>query len=439
MTSNLFETCVPAEQISRRFAEVRDHPRFEPARDLMNAVFARMPKPEKNFITDLQTVGFDARVWELYLFAALTFTGFDVTQPHEQPDFLSRRFSESAWIEAVTANPSQGATQTVEIPIQRIMDDLLPIRYGTPLRRKLSAEYWKRPHVAGKPFVIALADFADEDPLRWSHSGLHRYLYGKDLTLSSELGEPVEATVSDVTKHAIGKKSIESNFFHLDGAEHISAVVFSNSGTVMKFNRMGFDRQRYPNVLMVRTGVEFDPDPRAIVLRAFAEVVGEVAEAWLEGMVTFHNMLALQSLSSSFFQGTPQYRGADSARVGSERHPISSLTKVFVKPQGEAISASEEEELRQWVRETAEVTEAVIRKSTRAEYERQTKKRTCSNVVTRMRLLLSRAPPSPNGIPPAPVATDRSSQPPDTGASGSRAARSSAPFFISAFQTECGT
>lgn len=313
-------------------------------------------------------------MWELYLFAALTFTGFDVSQPYEQPDFLARRFGETAWIEAVTANPSQGATETVQIPIQRVMDDLLPIRYGTPLRRKLSAEYWKRSHVAGRPLVIALADFADEDPLRWSHSGLHRYLYGKEVILSSELGEPVEATLSEVGKHAIGKKSIESHFFNLAGAEHIAAVVFSNSGTVMKFNRMGFDRQRYPNILMVRTGVEYDPDPRAFIPRAFAEVVGDEAETWLEGTVAFHNPTSLTPLSSSFFQGTPQYRGADSARVGSARHPISSMTKIFAKPNGQAISKEEEAEIREWARETKEATQKVLGQSLLSEYQRQTKK-----------------------------------------------------------------
>jgi len=219
--------------------------------------------------------------------AALTFTDFDVSQPYDQPDFLARRFGESAWIEAVTANPSQGATETVEIPIKRIIDDLLPIRYGTPLRRKLAAQYWKRPHVAGKPLVIALADFADDELLRWSHSGLHRYLYGKDITLVSEFGEIVEARFDEVTKHAIGRKSIESNFFSFNDAEHIAAVVFSNSGTVMKFNRMAFDRQRYPNILMVRTGAEFDDDPRAFVPHGFAEVVGDVPETWFEGL--FHH------------------------------------------------------------------------------------------------------------------------------------------------------
>lgn len=370
----LFKASIPVEQMSRRFIEVRDHPRFEPARDLMNRVFALMPNPDGNFITDFQTVGFDARVWELYLFATLTFTGFDVSRPHDQPDFLAGRFGENAWIEAVTANPSQGATETVEIPIQRIIDDLLPIRYGTPLRRKLSAQYWKRPHVAGKPLVIALADFADDEPLRWSHSGLYRYLYGKNIRLSSELGDVVEATLDEVTKHAIGRKSIESNFYSFNDAKHIAAVIFSNSGTTMKFNRMAFDRQRYPNILMVRSGLEFDHDPRAFVPQGFAEVVGDMPETWFEGMVTFHNPFALAPLSSSFFQDTAQYRDADSARVGRGRHPISSMTKIFAKAKGEAISPAEEAELREWARQTTERTQAVMRASVLAEYDRQTKK-----------------------------------------------------------------
>jgi hypothetical protein len=372
MTGSLFETCMPAGQLSPRFVEVRDHPRFEPARDLMEQVYAQMPKPDGNFITDFQTVGFDARVWELYLFAALTLTGFDVQQPYEQPDFLACRFGESAWIEAVTANPSQGPTQTVQIPIGRVVDDLLPIRYGTPLRRKLAAQHWQRPHVAGKPLVIALADFADDEPLRWSHSGLHRYLYGKDVTLSSAFGAPVEADMSDVAKHAIGSKSIESQFFSFADTEHISAVVFSNSGTVMKLNRMGFERERYPNILMVRAGVEFDDDPRAFMPFGFAEVVGDVPETWLEGMVTFHNPTALVRLSSSFFQDTMQYRNADSGRFLVTRHPITSTTKVFANPPGEALSAAEEKEIREWAKERADLMQDVMQASLRAEYERQT-------------------------------------------------------------------
>ena len=375
MARDLFTTSMPAHRLHPRFIEVRDHVRFQPARELMNDVFSRMPSPDKNFVADFQTVGFDARVWELYLFAALTFSDFDVAEPYDQPDFLARRFGESAWIEAVTANPPQVVTETVSLPIQRVVDDLLPIRYGTPLKRKLGAEYWKRDHVAGKPLVIAIADFADDDPLRWSHAGLYRYLYGKEITLTSPIGEKLEGSLSDVTAHTLGKKSIESNFYALPGAENISAVFFSNSGTVMKFSRMAYDRDRYPHLLMVRIGVQYDSDSRAFVPAAFAHIVGEVPETWLESGVALHNPAGLHPLSSSYFGGAAQYRDADAARVESTTHPIQSVTKIFVAQDGKSFSAEEEAEIRAWAEERKELTQEVFRRSLAVEHRRQSKTR----------------------------------------------------------------
>ena len=375
MACDLFTTIMPAHRLHPRFIEVRDHVRFQPARELMNDVFCRMPSPDKNFVPDFQTAGFDARVWELYLFAALTFSGFDVAEPYDQPDFLARRFGETAWIEAVTANPPQVATETVSLPIQRVVDDLLPIRYGTPLKRKLGAEYWKRDHVAGKPLVIAIADFADDDPLRWSHAGLYRYLYGKEITLTSPIGEKLDGSLSDVTAHTLGKKSIESNFYGLPDAENISAVFFSNSGTVMKFSRMAYDRARYPHLLMVRIGVRYDSDPRAFVPAAFAHVVGEVPETWLESGVALHNQASLHPLSSSYFRGAVQYRGPDSASAGPTTAPIQSTTKIFVAENGESFSAEEEVEIRAWAEERKELTQEVFRRSLATEHRRQSKAR----------------------------------------------------------------
>jgi hypothetical protein len=37
----------------------------------------------------------------------------------------------------------------------------------------------------------------------------------------------------------MGQKVIPSGFFDLPGPENVSAVLFSNSGTISKFNRMG--------------------------------------------------------------------------------------------------------------------------------------------------------------------------------------------------------
>ena len=43
-----------------------------------------------NLVEQFQTTGFDARMWELYLFAVLTEANVVVARPHAAPDFLAR-------------------------------------------------------------------------------------------------------------------------------------------------------------------------------------------------------------------------------------------------------------------------------------------------------------------------------------------------------------
>ncbi len=42
-----------------------------------------------NFVEQFQTTGFNARVWELYLFAALTEANLRLERPDPAPDFLA--------------------------------------------------------------------------------------------------------------------------------------------------------------------------------------------------------------------------------------------------------------------------------------------------------------------------------------------------------------
>lgn len=59
-------------------------------------------------------------------------------------------------------------------------------------------------------------------------------------------------------------QEIPSGFFFLPGAENVSAVLFSNSGTISKFNRMGllagFGAGR---AQMIRKGFAYEPNPDA--------------------------------------------------------------------------------------------------------------------------------------------------------------------------------
>lgn len=66
---HMFESLVPREKLHKSFSYIlasRAHPA---ARRLLQKTFELLPKPDGNFVLDLQTSGFDARIWELYLAA----------------------------------------------------------------------------------------------------------------------------------------------------------------------------------------------------------------------------------------------------------------------------------------------------------------------------------------------------------------------------------
>ena len=78
----------------------------------------------------------------------------------------------------------------------------------------------------------AIADFHDPTPARTSEHGLMHYLYGIRPVITSAPGEPVVIKYDLLPEHAFGAKRISSGFFKLPDAEHISAVLYSNCGTL---------------------------------------------------------------------------------------------------------------------------------------------------------------------------------------------------------------
>ena len=65
--------------------------KYAPARDMLREVWAAFPNPDDHFIREFQTAGFDARVWELVLAAVGQFGPYNISRPHEAPDFLFER------------------------------------------------------------------------------------------------------------------------------------------------------------------------------------------------------------------------------------------------------------------------------------------------------------------------------------------------------------
>ena len=174
----------------------------------------------------------------------------------------------------------------------------MPIKFGSALFSKLNREYWALEHVRGLPFALAIQDFSARGSMMFTRSALEVYLYGMDHDWHRDDAGQLVITPRRVVEHRWGEKTIPSGFFFLPGAENISAVVFSNSGTISKFNRMGmvagFGAR---DIEIIREGTAINHDPNAAEPLAFRHRVNDddYKETWVQGLTVLHNPRAVHT------------------------------------------------------------------------------------------------------------------------------------------------
>lgn len=339
----LFDLVVPEHKLDANFARVRTAATSVAARAMLEDIFKTFEDPDGNFKEQLQTTAFDARFFELYLYAYLSRSGFTLDRSHPNPDFIAERGVVRVAVEATTVNPStSGVIAKYGKKIEGLNEDELreytreelPLRFGSALFSKLNKEYWKKPHCAGLPLVIAIQAFHDEGSLHFSDTALAEYVYASRQTAGwSEDGDLV-LTNTKVESHTLGEKTIPSGFFDLPGAENISAIVFSNSGTHAKFTRMGYQSGFGNDVLKVqRVGRVFDPSPDSMDSALFAYDMDDpnVVEPWGQGLSVLHNPRALIPVPDGFFPHANEHHLTDGGIAASTDgwHPFNSTTVVL--------------------------------------------------------------------------------------------------------------
>lgn len=243
------------DQLHPYFVELIERPGRAPARAVLREIGPWLTAADPHFVREFQRHQFDQRLWELYLWATFREGGYDVAHG-EAPDFRVSAPGVAFAVEATTVAPSKDGVlsqhpnpKTPE-EIAAFLADYMPIKYGNSLTNKLKRRsaagkaYWEEEGVAGLPFVIAVADFhkpASEDELgsmTYTQSAIWAYLYGFTTDWEMVDGKLV-ITNRDLKSHTFKGKTIESGFFSLPDAENVSAVVFSNAGTLAKFDRIG--------------------------------------------------------------------------------------------------------------------------------------------------------------------------------------------------------
>ncbi|WP_395683541.1 hypothetical protein [Dokdonella sp.] len=335
----------PDADLHPQFLNLRDSPGYAPARDVLRSLQDEIDDPDGNFIEQFQTTGFDARTFELFLSAFFLAEGYSVDRSHRRPDFILTKDGVTIAVEATTANPASDSGINAydpdieqQSPEEReaYLRDAVPIRLGSPLFSKLKKEYWNLPHVFGRPFVLAIEDFHGPGSLASSATPLMRYLYGTEQHWYHADDGRLIISETPIDQHRFGEKKIPSGFFLQPGAEHVSAVLFANTGTIAKFNRMAHQENPTHPLRIVRMGTCYRDDPDAVVPLEFAYEVGRSEhgpETWSEGTVLVHNPRALNPLPRSWFGAAVEQYAEGDGSVMTINHqiftPYASLTAIF--------------------------------------------------------------------------------------------------------------
>jgi hypothetical protein len=340
---NLFTAVVEEKKLHEAFKLVRDHDNWSPARAILSEMMRHFVDIDGNFVEQFQTTGFDARLWELYLYAYFLEDGLYVDRPDPAPDFSVVSGRKKVFIEAVTVNPTAGEIiqkPTYEKPIVREPDEVvellkgkMPIKFGSALFSKLNKKtpYWTLPNVSNRPLIFAIADFHEPQSMTWSSSALFQYLYGVHHEFVHDEDGQLIISALKIDKHKHGQKEIPSGFFFLPNAENVSAVLFSASGTLSKFNRMGrLAGFGIPNMTLIRHGFCHDHNPNASLPRPFVHhiVPGHCSETWGEGMSMYHNPNAKHPVDPDMFPSIAHhwFENGSIKSVIPDFYPYTSMT-----------------------------------------------------------------------------------------------------------------
>lgn len=323
---------------NQKFLNLRDGQNSSATRAAISEVARWYNDLDGNFVKDFQSTGIDGRVWELYLFAAFTEMEFNLDQENAVPDFRLSRGEKKVFVEAVTANPSNGRQFDIAGPPPPPPDDYagyieneMPQKFGSPLRSKVKKKYWEAPDVSGHPFVLAIADFHAPASMTWSQTALSFYLYGVGIELREDHPNYKKSVEKKLGDHIVGTKVVPTNFFGQKEHRNVSAILFSNAGTLAKFNRMGvLAGFGDPSVKLRRVGGLYNHQPGAVdAVRFEIDIEDPVyEEAWADEIEIYHNPQAFVPLDHDLFPNATHFFLDNGELVwrGPERRVLYSVT-----------------------------------------------------------------------------------------------------------------
>lgn len=227
---DLFTPVVPEDKLHHNFKQTLA-PGTEGVRAVLNDWADGFVDRDGKFVVEFQTT-YNSCFWEIYLFAVLKFVGATVDFRHSAPDFVCA--SHPLTIEAAIASHSSEDTPEWQKTFEGIVHDDLRgayvqsiIRLSNAFRGKAAkyvASYSRLPHMAGKAFVIAIANYSTQDFYMLGDVAMQRLLYDGD-------GE------GEVFKP--NGSSVPVGIFNTPEFSYVSAVLYSSTATFGKTRALG--------------------------------------------------------------------------------------------------------------------------------------------------------------------------------------------------------
>ena len=98
---DLFTPIVAHEKLHPYFVALSSDSVFFPARSIISGLMPHYADVDGNFVEQFQSTGFDARLWELYLYAYLIEEQLFIDRSMNAPDFIIKKYGKTVAIEAV--------------------------------------------------------------------------------------------------------------------------------------------------------------------------------------------------------------------------------------------------------------------------------------------------------------------------------------------------
>lgn len=325
---NIFSEIVNADKLNNKFKLLKESKLFDPAKILIENIAKNMVDLDGNYIEQFQSEGFDSRLWEMYLFNLFNELGFTQSNIYDRPDFQITKSNYEIFIEAsLSAEKKDDKYDYATIKrilgennleLQQELMNYYIMRMGSVLFSKLSKKYWELEWVMNKPLIIAITPAHNYLAKFLPDAKLIEYLYGikhKTALIDNKLEF---LGIEHIKEFTLGSKTIPSNFFSQPYSENISGIIFTNNSDLHKFNRMSYQASlSNENLVMVRSGLKYDPNEDAAPLDFTYQVIPEViSEKWYDDVTLFHNPNAVHKIDIGIFKDIRQVWIEEDGSIG---------------------------------------------------------------------------------------------------------------------------